>query len=99
MIYCIDKNSTYKSKPLDAYFFCQYHAVMAKRKGRPPKGAGKTKMSFLQVRLDEAEKRAFTEAAELAGLALSAWVRERLRLQARKELEKAHRTVAFLNPS
>lgn len=72
---------------------------MAKQRGRPPKGAGKTKASFLQVRLDEAEKRAFNEAAELAGLALSAWVRERLRLLARKELDKAGRPVAFLIPS
>jgi len=72
---------------------------MKKRRGRPPKGAGKTKASFLQVRLDEAEKRAFNEAAELSGLALSAWVRERLRLLARKELEKVGRSVAFFNPS
>lgn len=72
---------------------------MVKRKGRPPKGAGKTKAAFLQVRLDEAEKQAFNEAAQLAGLALSSWVRERLRLLAWKELEKAGQPVAFLNPS
>ncbi|MHB1424334.1 MAG: hypothetical protein ACYC3I_14265 [Gemmataceae bacterium] len=72
---------------------------MAKRKGRPPKEAGKAKASILQVRLDEAEKRAFNDAAELAGLALSAWVRERLRTLARKELENAGLPVAFLNLS
>lgn len=97
-IYCIDKKITFKSSRLDTYFFCRYHAYMAKRRGRPPKGAGKTKATFLQVRLDEAEKRAFNEAAELSGLALSAWVRERLRLLARKELEKVGRPVAFFNP-
>jgi predicted HicB family RNase H-like nuclease len=70
---------------------------MAKRKGRPPKGVGKTKAEFLQVRVDEAEKRAFTAAAELSGLALSAWVRERLRLLARKELAKAGQPVTFLS--
>lgn len=70
---------------------------MKKRRGRPPKGAGKTKVTFLQVRLDESEKRAFNEAADLAGLALSAWVRERLRLLARKELEKVGRPVAFFS--
>ena len=72
---------------------------MAKRKGRPPKGAGKAKAEFLQVRVDEAEKRAFNAAAELAGLDLSAWVRERLRLLARKELAKAGQAVPFLKPS
>ena len=70
---------------------------MAKRKGRPPKGAGKTKAEFLQVRVDEAEKRAFNAAAELAGLDLSGWVRERLRLLARRELQKGGQSVPFLN--
>lgn len=69
---------------------------MAKRKGRPPKGADKTKTEFLQIRVEEAEKRAFNAAAELAGLDLSAWVRERLRLLARRELKQAHREVSFL---
>jgi hypothetical protein len=72
---------------------------MVKRKGRPPKGAGKTKAEFLQVRVSALEKHAFNAAAELAGLDLSAWVRERLRLLARKELKKAGQTVPFLKPS
>jgi hypothetical protein len=67
---------------------------MSTRRGRPPKGSGKGEL--LQVRLDEAEKRAFEDAARLSGLALSAWVRERLRLIARRELEKAGMPVAFL---
>jgi hypothetical protein len=70
---------------------------MAKRKGRPPKGFGKTKAVFLQVRVDESEKETFHAAAELAGLDLSAWVRERLRLSARNELEGAGLPVPFLN--
>jgi hypothetical protein len=53
------------------------------------------KQELLQVRVDSAEKEAFAEAAELAGIALSAWVRERLRLTAAQELEAANRTVAF----
>jgi uncharacterized protein (DUF1778 family) len=72
---------------------------MAKRKGRPPKAPGKTKAEYLQVRVKEAEKQAFQSAAELAGLDLSAWVRERLRMLARKELEKAGQSVPFLNSS
>jgi hypothetical protein len=46
--------------------------------------------------LEVAEKQAFKDAAELAGLPLSTWVRERLRRAAREELEEAHRPVAFL---
>jgi antitoxin component of RelBE/YafQ-DinJ toxin-antitoxin module len=57
------------------------------------------KAAILQVRVQEAEKQAFHAAAELAGLDLSAWVRERLRLLARRELEKAGQPVPFLNPS
>jgi uncharacterized protein (DUF1778 family) len=70
---------------------------MTKRKGRPPKDPTKTKASYLQVRVKATEKRAFHAAAELAGLDLSAWVRERLRALARKELEKAGQAVPFLS--
>ena len=67
-----------------------------KRVGRPPKGSGKTKSAYLDMRLEEAEKESFRAAAELAGLDLSAWIRERLRTAARRELEGAGREVAFL---
>jgi hypothetical protein len=53
------------------------------------------KQELLQVRVDSAEKEAFAEAAELAGIALSAWVRERLRSTAAQELGAVNRTVAF----
>jgi uncharacterized protein (DUF1778 family) len=56
----------------------------------------KTKSDYLEVRLDCDEKQAVRDAADLAGLALSTWVRERLRLVARKELEEAGNQVAFL---
>ena len=70
---------------------------MAKRRGRPPVAPDKTKAEYLEVRLEESEKRAFRDAADLAGLALSAWVRERLRWAARKELEESGRKVAFFD--
>jgi predicted HicB family RNase H-like nuclease len=50
----------------------------------------------LLVRLDVAEKEAFRNAADLAGVPLSAWVRERLRQIATKELTGADRPIAFL---
>ena len=64
--------------------------------GRPAKGSGEKKGEYLEVRLDSDEKRAFNDAAKLAGLQLSTWVRERLRSTARKELEGADLPVAFM---
>lgn len=49
-----------------------------------------------ELRLTEEEKVAFGEAAELAGVPVSAWVRERLRRAAREELEGFGRPVPFL---
>ena len=59
-------------------------------------GSAKRKAEMLQVRLNTPEKAAFEDAAELSGIALSAWVRERLRMMATRELESAGRPVAFL---
>jgi hypothetical protein len=42
------------------------------------------------------EKRAFREAAELAGIPLSAWIRERLRRASARELADVGRQVPFL---
>lgn len=54
------------------------------------------KTDLIQLRLLPEEKQAFQEAAELAGIPLSAWVRERLRRAARIELMDADQPVAFL---
>ena len=67
-----------------------------RRRGRPPKSPGSTKGIRLDMRLAETEKEAFRAAAELSGLDLSAWIRERLRQVARRELREAGRPVAFL---
>jgi hypothetical protein len=69
-----------------------------RKRGRPRKDPDRAKGDYLDIRLETAEKQAFRDAAELAGLDLSAWVRERLRTTARKELEGAGRPVAFLVP-
>jgi hypothetical protein len=66
------------------------------KRGRPPKGVDRLKAEYLDIRLLGVEKQAFRDAADLAGLDLSAWVRERLRMLARKELEAAGQPVAFL---
>ncbi len=66
------------------------------RRGRPPKGSDKTNSVRLDMRLHEREKEAFRMAAELSGLEMSAWIRERLRRIAREELEQAGKCVPFL---
>ena len=67
-----------------------------KRRGRPPKRSDELKTEYLDVRLETGEKEAFWDAANVAGLPLSAWVRERLRTAARRELIEAGRRIAFL---
>jgi predicted HicB family RNase H-like nuclease len=83
---------------LSCYF--RYSNGMAKttekRRGRPPKRSEEKKGDYLDVRLEPAEKQAFKAAADLAGLPLSTWVRERLRRVSRHELEEANMRVPFL---
>lgn len=54
------------------------------------------KTDTLQIRLQPKEKEAFEIAAELAGIGLSGWVRERLRMAAIRELEGAGMTAPFI---
>jgi hypothetical protein len=54
------------------------------------------KSQVLQLRLSDAEKLSFQIAADLAGIPLSAWVRERLRLASIRELESAGQKVPFV---
>lgn len=69
---------------------------MGNKRGRPPVDPQRTKGVHLDIRLSEDEKEAFKKAAELEGLALSVWIRQRLRKAARKELEDAGVAVPFL---
>jgi uncharacterized protein (DUF1778 family) len=75
--------------------FNRMQSQQAKR-GRPPKGEDHRKTDYLEIRVEVAEKQTFRDAAELAGLDLSTWVRERLRANAREELERASQPIAFL---
>jgi uncharacterized protein (DUF1778 family) len=54
------------------------------------------KSKVIQIRLEPEEKQAFQEAANLSGIGLSAWMRERLRKSARIELEDAGQKIPFL---
>lgn len=78
------------------YPFAWYKYPMNSKGGRPLK-AHKLDQT-LKIRMDAAEKQAFRDAAEVAGLPVSAWMRERLRRAAVRELEEAARPIAFLPP-
>ena len=67
---------------------------MSRLPGRPPKANRLDE--YLEVRVQSLEKRAFRDAADLAGIPLAAWIRERLRLASIKELESMGRPIAFL---
>lgn len=69
---------------------------MSKKRGRPPKEADRLRNEPLLVMLESDEKEAFKSAADIAGISLSSWVRERLRQVAVSELQNAARPVAFL---
>ena len=51
----------------------------------------------MEIRVSQDEKAAFQAAAQLAGIPLSAWVRERLRRAAVRELEDAGQDIPFLH--
>jgi hypothetical protein len=67
---------------------------MNRKRGRLLMGKGMNKS--IEIRVQSAEKDGFEEAAALAGISLSSWVRERLRLSAIRELESAGRRVPFI---
>ena len=54
------------------------------------------KTDLLKVRVSKAEKDAFQTAADIAGIAVSAWARERLRRAAVRDLQDASRPIPFL---
>ena len=56
------------------------------------------KKDFMQIRVSHLEKQGFVDAARLAGIPLSSWVRDHLRLAAIRELESAGRKNPFIEP-
>jgi predicted HicB family RNase H-like nuclease len=51
-------------------------ARMANPKGRPPKPADKVLGQRLELRLTDAERKAYAQAAKRSGLSVSEWVRD-----------------------
>lgn len=73
-------------------------AAMNKQRGQPPgESRSREKKDVpLNIRVARVEKTAFDLAAEIAGIPLSAWMRERLRSACRKELIEAGLQVPFI---
>ena len=67
-----------------------------KQRGRPKKKASEAKVHLLQVRLEASEKKGFEQAAKMADIPLSEWVRERLRGIATEELGELGKKPKFL---
>lgn len=70
--------------------------MTSKHRGRPPKSPECSLSESFLIRLDPNEKKAFKDASTLAGAPLSVWIRERLRVSARRELIEAGKPVPFL---
>jgi hypothetical protein len=96
LLNCNDIVNTIQGVDIVLYRKCHYIPFMATT---PQKRRGSRKADYMQLRLAPDEKRAFNDAADIAGVSLSTWVRERLRRVARRELEEANHPIAFLNKS
>lgn len=83
--------------------FCVFYLYIYSMKTRPRGRPRQTdpRNDRIAIVSTSSEKRAFQDAADLAGVSLSTWIRERLRKSAIKELEDAAIPIAFLshNPS
>jgi|GEM_PF-1064604 len=71
--------------PLDLWSYSAYNPGMARPK------ADKTQTAALRLRLLEEHEELIRQAAELAGISVSAWMRERLIRAARREIGQAGR--------
>lgn len=80
--------ATSQEKNIDTWPRCGYNRIVKKRKE-----------NLLKVRIQVEEKESFQNAADLAGVSLSAWARERLRKVALLELKEAGQSIAFLKPA
>jgi hypothetical protein len=56
--------------------------------GRPPLPPDQTKPGVFQIRLSEAERGEYREAAQRAGVPLAVWMRDRLSKAAQRESKR-----------
>jgi len=55
------------------------------------------KNTQILIKLSDTEKEGFKKAAEIAGIGLSAWARQKLRSAAIKDLQEVGEKIPFLN--
>ena len=70
---------------------------MTKRHKADPARLRERKIVPFNLRVAASEKAAFERAAEIAGVPVSAWVRERLRAAALRELDNVGEVAPFLS--
>jgi hypothetical protein len=68
--------------------FVRTFSGMKTRMGRPPKSGNKAMAGRLEIRVSEAEKLAYEEAARTAGMDRSDWIRATLDAAAQRLLRK-----------
>lgn len=61
---------------------------MANKVGRPARDPGGTAAKLVPIRLTNAEKATYQQAADRAGLSLSVWIRDRLDKAAKREAKR-----------
>jgi hypothetical protein len=64
--------------------------------GRPRKSSVSKKSESVLLRMEQREKAGFQAAANLSGIPLAVWMRERLRRDAARELTEGGQRVPFL---
>jgi hypothetical protein len=84
-----------QGKTIDMAGFCLYILNM-KNRGRPKSESINKKGVRLDLRVSELERQGFKEAADISGIPLSAWIRQRLRWASTKELKDMGKDVPFL---
>jgi uncharacterized protein (DUF1778 family) len=62
-----------------------------RKRGRPPRGV-QAQGARIYLRAADDEKAEFEQAAAMAGLSLSDWIRDRLKAAAKRELRRADRS-------
>lgn len=95
-LYCNAVCVTVNAIHVDSNAFCVTIGGMEKRQEKPHARSQSPKDVPFNIRVSEAEKAAFTRAAEIAGIPVSAWVRERLRAAAYVELDNIGEAVPFI---
>ena len=64
--------------------FFPYTNNMEAKRGRPPKPPGEVFVGRIELRMTAAERTAYEQAAERAGMTLSGWIRECLNKASKK---------------